>query len=264
MKIGIIGNGFVGNALYQNFKDKIMTNVYDVNSDRSLNSFNDTVSSDIVFVCLPTPMQEDGECDISHIMDFFKIIDDRKKLDNLFVIKSTVPIGTTDRILKFTTNLKIVHNPEFLTAINSVNDFRNSDRNIIGGKQEWAHILKEFYLTYFPHAPVQIVSSKESETIKYFCNSFLAAKVAFFNNLYQICEKFGMNYDSVKDGVCSDSRIGNSHSKVPGIDGEFGFGGYCFPKDINALINTLKENDIDDRLFSTVWEYNKSIRKEYS
>lgn len=261
MQVGIIGNGFVGNALYQNFKDKVLTKVYDVKTEKCLNTHQEVLNSDIVFICLPTPMKMNGKCDLSYVMDFFSKIT-RGNSDSLFVIKSTVPIGTTDKLCQMRQDLKIVHNPEFLTAVNAVEDFKNTDRNIIGGKQEWCHELRNFFLDHFPYTPIQIVKSKESETIKYFCNSFLASKVAFFNNLYQICEKFEMDFDSVKAGVVSDSRIGSSHTKVPGPDGLMGFGGYCFPKDINALINTLKENEIDDSLFSEVWAYNQRIRPE--
>jgi len=261
MKIGIIGNGFVGNAIYQNFKDKVLTRVYDVRPEKSLNTQQQVLECDIVFVCLPTPMMDGGQCNLSFVNDFFNSIDVGN--NPLFVIKSTVPIGTTERLCKEFSSLRIVHNPEFLTAVNAVEDFKNTDRNIIGGKQEWCLELRNFFLDHFPYTPVQIVSSNESETIKYFCNSFLASKVAFFNNLYEICNKWGMNFDSVKDGVCSDSRIGVSHTKVPGPDGMFGFGGYCFPKDINALINSLNEHGIDSSLFTTVWEYNKKLRNDF-
>lgn len=261
MKIGIVGNGFVGNAIYQNFKDKVETCVYDVKAEKSLNTLEEVINSDIVFVCLPTPMKSDGECDLSFIMNFFRSAEPKHE-NPLFVIKSTVPIGTTDRLRRMREDLRIIHNPEFLTAVNAVEDFRNSDRNIIGGFQKWCLELRDLYLKHFPNTPIQIVSSQESETIKYFCNSFLAAKVSFFNNLYEVCKKLDMNFDSVKDGVTSDKRIGLSHTKVPGPDGLMGFGGYCFPKDINALINTLKEHEIDDRLFSAVWEYNKKLRND--
>lgn len=262
MQVGIIGNGFVGNAIYQNFKDKVLTKVYDVRQEKCLNTQIEVLDSDIIFICLPTPMKPDGQCDLSYVMNFFKDVKLPSGHKPLFVIKSTVPIGTTDKLCEMRSELKIVHNPEFLTAVNAVEDFKNSDRNIIGGKQEWCHELRNFFLDHFPYTPIQIVKSKESETIKYFCNSFLASKVAFFNNLYQICQKFEMDFDSVKAGVVSDTRIGPSHTKVPGPDGLMGFGGYCFPKDINALINTLKENDIDDSLFSEVWAYNQRIRPE--
>jgi UDPglucose 6-dehydrogenase len=259
MNIGIVGGGFVGNAIYQNFKDKVITKIYDINPKKGLNTLDEVLDSNIIFVCLPTPMKDNGECDLSFVTNFFQSVAPKK---GLFVIKSTVPIGTTDKLLQLRPDLKIVHNPEFLTAVNAVEDFRNSDRNIIGGHQEWCIELRNFFLDHAPFTPVQIVKSKESETIKYFCNSFLAAKVSFFNNLHEICHKFDMNFDSVKDGVCSDKRIGSAHTKVPGPDGLPGFGGYCFPKDINALINTLKENNIDPSLFESAWEYNKKVRVE--
>lgn len=261
MNIGIVGNGFVGNAIYQNFKDKEIAKVYDVRIHRSYNTLEDTVSSDIVFVCLPTPMKDDGTCDLSYVLRFFsdvKVTNDK----TLFVIKSTVPIGTTEKICEMRQDLKVVHNPEFLTAVNAVEDFKNADRHIIGGKQDWCMILREFYHKHFPITPIQVVTSNESETIKYFANSFLAAKISFFNNLYEICEKFEMNFDSVKQGICTDDRIGFAHTKVPGPDGLMGFGGYCFPKDINALINTLKENNIDASLFEAAWNYNQKIRTQ--
>jgi UDPglucose 6-dehydrogenase len=259
MKIGIVGNGFVGNALYQAFKDKVVTKVYDVRTEKCLNTFDDTINCDIVFVCLPTPMAEDGQCDLSEVNKFFDKIEPRNG-NALYVIKSTVPIGTTELLSRKRGDLRIVHNPEFLTAVNSVEDFQNAQRHIIGGAQESCHQLKDFYNKIFPYTPVQIVKSKESETIKYFANSFLASKVALFNVLYDICDHFGLDYESVRDGVCSDQRIGDSHSKVPGPDGLRGFGGYCFPKDINALIHTLRHESIDPSVFSTIWTYNRRVR----
>jgi len=261
MKIGIVGNGFVGNAIYQNFKDKVECKVYDVRIHRCYDSMEDVVKCDIVFVCLPTPMKENGECDLSYVLQFFKDVKTTNG-NTLFVIKSTVPIGTTKKVIQMRQDLRVIHNPEFLTAVNAAEDFKNADRHIIGGKQNLCMILRDFYRQHFPSTPIQVVTSDESETIKYFANSFLAAKVSFFNNLYEICQKFEMNFDSVKNGICTDDRIGFAHTKVPGPDGLMGFGGYCFPKDINALINTLKENDIDASLFEAAWKYNQKIRKD--
>lgn len=259
MNVGIVGNGFVGNALYQTFKDKFITKVFDTKPEKCLNKFDEVIDSDIVFICLPTPMTEDGHCDLTKIDNFFDRLEP-KNGNALYVIKSTVPIGTTELISRRRGDLRIVHNPEFLTAVNSVEDFQNAQRHIIGGAQECCHQLKEFYSRIFPYTPVQIVKSKESETIKYFANSFLASKVALFNVLFDICENFNLDYESVRDGVCSDQRIGDSHSKVPGPDGLRGFGGYCFPKDINALIHTLRHESIDPSVLSTIWTYNRRIR----
>jgi len=235
--------------------------VYDVRIHRCYDSMEDVVKCDIVFVCLPTPMKENGECDLSYVLQFFKDVKTTNG-NTLFVIKSTVPIGTTKKVIQMRQDLRVIHNPEFLTAVNAAEDFKNADRHIIGGKQNLCMILRDFYRQHFPSTPIQVVTSDESETIKYFANSFLAAKVSFFNNLYEICQKFEMNFDSVKNGICTDDRIGFAHTKVPGPDGLMGFGGYCFPKDINALINTLKENNIDASLFEAAWNYNQKVRKQ--
>jgi len=262
-KIGIVGNGFVGNALYENFKLKFDTKVYDVLEEKCLNSLDEVLSSDVVFVCLPTPMSlsEKCECNLEIIYDFFNGIE--KECKAIFAIKSTVPISTTKKIKEFRKDLKIVHNPEFLTAINAKQDFANSSRNVIGGEEKEAKILLDIYEYMFPNAENILVSSDESEMIKYFANTFLATKVSFFNLVYDVCQKYSSNYQNVINGICSDDRIGYSHSKVPGPDGDRGFGGTCFPKDINALINILENDGINNSILKEVWEYNKKVRNNW-
>lgn len=261
MKVGIIGNGFVGNAIYQNLKDKVQDLlVFDVDESKSLNSREDTINSDIVFVCLPTPMKDKmgGECNLTYVEEFFDSLPDN--LSGIFVIKSTVPIGTTKKLSNKRKDLKVIHNPEFLTARNSVEDFNSADRNIIGGEKEASEKLKSFYSQYFPHIPTFLVSSDESEAIKYFSNTYLSVKVAYFNLMYDLCEKININFENVREGVSLDKRIGESHTKVPGIDGDRGFGGTCFPKDLNALNYTFMENDLNHSILSEVWKYNMKIR----
>lgn len=261
-KVGIIGNGFVGNAIYQNLRFKIDNLfVYDVDPLKSLSDYEETINCDIIFVCLPTPMKDKmgGECNLGYINDFFKKLP--TSLKGIFVIKSTVPIGTTKKLSILRKDLNIVHNPEFLTARNSVEDFNNSDRNIIGGNQKLSETLKAFYMNYFPHIPTVIVSSEESESIKYFSNTYLSVKVAYFNLMYDLCKKIGIDYENVRKGVISDKRIGESHSSVPGIDGDRGFGGTCFPKDLNALNETFRENNINTEILDSIWKYNMTVRK---
>jgi UDPglucose 6-dehydrogenase len=253
--IGIIGNGFVGNAVYQNLKDRIECKVFDVDPNRSPNTLEEVLASCFIFVCLPTPMNKSGKCDLSIIENFFSNLTDQ--ISGIFVIKSTVPVGTTE---KFAQTHKVIHNPEFLTAKNAVEDFKNSERNIIGGKQEYCEEFARFFSKMFPHIPNQIVTSSESETIKYFSNTFLATKVAYFNKMYDFCQEVGIGYERVKDGVIADSRIGKSHTDVPGFDGDRGFGGTCFPKDINSLIYQMDEIGMDSSIFYEVWKYNQSIR----
>lgn len=261
--IGIIGNGFVGNALYLNFKEKYQTKVYDAVKEKCLNSLNEVLESDFIFVCLPTPMKdaEGAECNLSIINNFFESIPQNNK--GLFIIKSTVPIGTTKSLKSKRPDLNIIHNPEFLTAVNAANDFKNSYRNVVGGKKEDCVKLVNLLKDMFPNAQNIVVSSDESEMIKYFANTFLATKVAYFNMMHDLCEKLDANYSNVIQGVCSDERIGYSHSKVPGPDGDKGFGGTCFPKDINSLIKTYEQNGLHYDILKQIWEYNKKIRKNW-
>ncbi len=261
--IGIVGNGFVGNALYVNFNNKYNTKVYDSIREKSLNTLQEVLESDYVFVCLPTPMKsaEGAECNLSILNDFFKNIPLNCK--SLFIIKSTVPVGTTNNLKTIRPDLRIVHNPEFLTAVNAVDNFKNSYRNVIGGNKEDGQFLADLLTDMFPKANNLLVSSDESEMIKYFANTFLATKVAYFNMIYELCNKLNADYSSVVLGVCSDERIGYSHSKVPGPDGDRGFGGTCFPKDINSLIKTYEQNGLQCDVFKQIWNYNKSIRKKW-
>jgi UDPglucose 6-dehydrogenase len=261
--VGIIGNGFVGNAIYQNFKKRTITKVFDVHPEKAVDSYVDVISSDIIFVCLPTPMTENGQCDVSYVYKFFDEVP--QQTSGLFVIKSTVPIGTTEQLCSSRTDLRIIHNPEFLTAENAVTDFLHCERNIIGGNYVDCEELEEFLYEIFhewQHIPCYLVSSKESETIKYFSNCFLALKIAYFNNVYETCQKFGLRYNEVRNAICEDIRIGYRHTDVPGSDGKLGFGGYCFPKDINALIHSLNEHGIDSQLLQATWDYNKILRND--
>ena len=253
--IGIVGNGFVGNAVYQNLRDKAECKVFDLDKNRSLNTLEEVINQDFIFVCLPTPMKMNGSCDLSILDKFFDDLPDL--LTGTFVIKSTVPIGTTKR---YTERHNVIHNPEFLTARNAIEDYANAQRNIVGGDEELCIDFIRFFEQCFPEIPSIITSSDESEAIKYFSNTFLAYKVAYFNKIYDLCQVVGMDYDVVCEGVTADSRIGKSHTKVPGIDNDRGFGGTCFPKDINSLINQMESHNVNADMLKEVWKYNEQIR----
>ena len=267
MNVGIIGNGFVGNAVYQNVRDKVETKIYDVDKNRSLNTFDEVLQQELIFVCVPTPMKADGSCDLSILDKLFEDISN-KNLEFLeertFIIKSTVPIGTTKKLAEKYPLLWIVHNPEFLTARNAVNDLAKADRTVIGGDSTLTSRVAKLYWGYVycgeDHNIIQC-SSDESEAIKYFSNTFLAYKVAYFNKVYDVCEKLGMEYKNVRKGITTDPRIGKSHTQVPGIDKDRGFGGTCFPKDLNSLIHQMESHDINADMLTEVWLYNESIRK---
>ncbi len=260
--IGIVGNGFVGNAVYQNVRDKAPTKVYDVDPNRSFNPLEEVLQQEFIFICLPTPMRMDGSCDLSILDSFFASIKQKEYVvkDTVFIIKSTVPIGTTRGYAEKYEYLTIAHNPEFLTARNAVHDFKTAERTVIGGDKYAARDASTFYYRFFHDTPVIQMTSDESEAVKYFSNTFLAYKVAYFNKIYDMCEKVGMDYKNVVEGVTADSRIGTSHTKVPGIDGDRGFGGTCFPKDINSLIVQLEKEEINADMFREIWKYNQEIR----
>ena len=153
-----------------------------------------------------------------------------------------------------------IHNPEFLTARNAVEDYGKAERNIVGGDKELCVDFICFFDACFPKIPSSIVSSDESEAIKYFSNVFLAYKVAYFNKIYDFCKATGLEYTKVRQGVTADYRIGKSHTQVPGIDNDRGFGGTCFPKDLNSLITQFEEKGLNADMLKEVWLYNEEIR----
>ena len=266
--VGIIGNGFVGNAVYQNVRDKVETKIYDVDKNRSLNTFEEVLEQEYIFVCVPTPMKVDGSCDLSILEKLFEDISEKNEdplgKERTFIIKSTVPIGTTKKLVEKYPLLWIVHNPEFLTARNAVSDLAKADRTVIGGDPNLTGRVAKLYwgYVYWNQEPEIIqTTSDESEAIKYFSNVFLAYKVAYFNKVYDVCEKLGMDYKNLRKGITTDPRIGESHTQVPGIDNDRGFGGTCFPKDLNSLINQMESHDINADMLTEVWLYNESIRK---
>lgn len=264
ISIGVVGNGFVGSAIVKGFLQYNDVKVYDANESKASHSLEEVIKQDVVFVCLPTPMFKDTfECDTSYIINFFnKVITFTYNPNTVFVIKSTVPIGTTDYLCNKFNPLKIVHSPEFLTARTALIDFITPSRNIVGGKDENdIETVKKLYEYRFPGVKCFTMSSNESEFVKYFTNTFFATKVSFFNEMFLLVDKLGLSWNNILEGVMSDGRIGISHYQVPGHDGDFGFGGTCFPKDINAFIKTFEKNEINPIVLKSVWERNKTVRK---
>jgi len=263
MKIGIIGKGFVGNAIFQGLNHYYDLKVYDIDPKRSTHEFEDVIGSEIVFLCVPTPMHKDtGDCDLSYIESVFEKVVKLPETSCTFVIKSTVPVGTTKKLnQKYQEKIKIIHSPEFLTARTAATDFICPSRHIVGGKTEnGTDILKQIYEERFPGVPCQTMTSDESEFVKYFANCFFATKVSYFNEMAILARAHGLDWDKVIQGVMSDGRIGISHYQVPGFDGSFGFGGTCFPKDINALIKSFEEVGADPVLLKAAWKRNLLVR----
>jgi UDPglucose 6-dehydrogenase len=262
MKIGLIGNGFVGGAIYENLKETYSFLIYDKDPDRSTASNIREVchNSKIIFVALPTPMQKNGKCDLSIVFNVMNQISYWFN-DNIVVLKSTVPPGTCEKIKKIHSNLRIVFSPEFLTEANSIEDFKNCNRVIFGGDKVDVDECIEVLSIVFPNKSYFKTNWHTAEMVKYFINTFLAVKVSFANEMKQICDLTGVDYDEIKSLSLQDSRIGKSHLMVPGPDGDFGFGGTCFAKDINSLIYFAEEIGADPLVLKSAWEKNLQVRQ---
>ena len=263
MKIGIVGQGYVGTAVKEVFSKHYETNTFDLNGKCSCTDIEDLVDkSDIIFVCVPTPMKKDGSCDTSIVEGVVDEIDEVDITNKIVAIKSTIPPGTTNRLNKKCKNISVIFNPEFLTEANFIDDFKNQNRIIIGGERPSTTKLRQVYSLVFPNAKIVKTGSITAEMVKYFTNTFLATKVSFANEMKMICDELNIDYDKVVEYSTYDERLGKSHWAVPGPDGKLGFGGSCFPKDLNALIDLCYEKSIKANTLFGAWETNLEVRPE--
>ena len=268
MGVGIIGQGFVGKALKAGFEKYYEVDTLDLDKDNcTVDYLEDIVELvNIIFVCVPTPMKKDGSCDTSIVEAVVKDINDmvvsRNVSDRVVVVKSTVAPGTTERLNKICQNIQVVFNPEFLTESNYIEDFRNQNRIILGGPRPGITKVKRFYSKIFPKTTIVKTGSTIAEMVKYMTNTFLATKVSFANEMFQICDKLNIDYDKVVEYSTYDERLGKSHWAVPGPDGHLGFGGSCFPKDLNALIHLARNLDTSLNTIGGAWDTNLDVRPE--
>lgn len=261
MKIGIIGQGFVGNAVYQKFKNFFNVLTYDIDKNKCNSEFDHVVDeAKFIFVCLPTPMNSNGSCDFQIVENTLKQLNDKKR-NLIIIIKSTIPPGTTEYFNKSFKNLEIVFNPEFLTERNAVEDYNNQDRIIIGGPRPASTLVKQLFSRVFKNSHIIKTGSTHAEFVKYFTNCFLATKVSFSNEMFELSENFELDYDKVIEYAKLDKRLGNSHFNVPGPDGDFGFGGHCFPKDLNAIVHLTNLKSTTNNVLKAVLKTNDKVRK---
>ena len=259
-KVGVIGNGFVGESQAYAFSPVADVKIFDVNPVKATHTLLEVLSQDFIFVALPTPMKENGEQDISYIENFFSNIG-LYNTDAIFILKSTVLPGTTKQLIdkhKF----NIVFCPEFLTEKTAKLDMLTQSRIVIGGNTQHTEKVLELFKARFGQKHYVLTDSTTAEFIKYMANTFLAVKVSVVNEFYRMSEALGADWDKALEGFVSDPRIGNSHTQVPGHDGKLGFGGTCFPKDINALITMGKELDVDMNTLEAAWKTNLEVRPE--
>lgn len=241
IKIAIVGYGFVGKAVEYGFRTNenqilIIDPAY---NDKKI-SVLDEYQPDLTFVCVPTPMGEDGSIDSTIIEDVMSQL--LSVTSGVIAIKSTITPDIVERICR---TPRVLYNPEFLTERNAFAEFVNPPFHIIGGHDEMRRTLKMFYVRNSICSPAQFfyMSAKEASFVKYGINTFLASKVIWFNEFKDLVEKHGCRYNLIANVIGNDERVGSSHTKVPGPDGKRGYGGACFPKDTSALYH-FSEGDL--------------------
>jgi nucleotide sugar dehydrogenase len=260
--VGIIGNGFVGSAVASAYALHAHVCVYDADDKKSLHTLEEVLNCEFIFVCVPTPMNlENGnKIDLSIVRDVFRRASPANP-NSIFILKSTVLPGTTELLAQEFPDFEIVFNPEFLTERSARLDFINASRIIIGGSADACDRVRALYRDRFQHTPIISTDSTSAEFIKYMCNCFFATKISYMNEMKQAADQLGLDWPNIMCGFLSDGRVGNSHVDVPGHDGNHGFGGKCFPKDINAFINFFKSIDIDPTMLMAAWQKNIEVRE---
>ena len=261
MRITIAGYGYVGRAIEALMYDAdIETKIVDPNYYRILGKdltcglkIYDTKPSGVI-ICVSTPQSDTGACDISNVCSVIEDTDSEIPI----LIKSTISLEGWNEIKKKFPKHIIAFSPEFLRASTAIQDLRDTKEILIGGDDLtfWIDLFKK---TYKHEIKFLTMPVNELILIKYFRNAFLATKVSFFNQIYDLCEATGIDYENVAQGIGMDTRIGNSHTKV---NTSRGYGGHCFPKDVKAILATAKANNVNLSLINKSQQYNNTVRKE--
>ena len=257
-KVGVIGNGFVGEAISFAFSSVADIYIYDTDPSRCLNNMEAVHNCDFVFVCVPTPMYEDGSQDLSFVESAFEKATGRP----IYILKSTVLPGTTERLARKYPNFKIIFSPEFLTERSAKLDMLTQSRIILGGELLLTEEAKTLFNQRFKNKNIILTDSKTAELTKYMNNTFFATKVSIMNEFKLLCDKIDADWDDAIYGFAADGRVGDSHLNVPGHDGKLGYGGTCFPKDVSSLISFAEENGIMLNTIKGGWKTNLELRPE--
>ena len=239
--------------------------VYDKDPLKSVDSLDDVVNkSDFIFVSVPTPSNKDGSISLDILYACISEIEDALK-DNspVVLVRSTVVPGTCEDIQSKFPKLRIVFNPEFLTERSATFDFLSQTRYILGGNGKDTSEVADLYKDRFGESIAIIETNfQTAELIKYVCNIYFATKVSFLNEMKLISDSIDADWEKVIEGFIRYGRVGSSHTNVPGPDGKLGFGGSCFPKDIQALINFAEKNNLDLNVVKGAWKTNLEVRPE--
>lgn len=274
-KIGVVGNGYVGKTVVALFKDNYKVFIYDpeyahdesVDFEDDERKFRDTMEDlnhrklDLAIICVPTEMREDGSCDTSIVEEVVKEVEAK-----MILIKSTVPPGTTDR-LKKETGKRIVFSPEFAgeskywSPYKFDTDMKESPWYIFGGeKKDVNEIIDLFAPILGPTKKYNVTDAKTAELVKYWENTFFAMKVTFCNEMYEICEKMGIEYWEARELWLNDPRVNKMHTAV--FKENRGYGGKCFPKDTNGLVMASKKAGYVPELLEVMIKSNDKFRQK--
>lgn len=255
MKLLIAGYGFVGKAVQNAFSSQ--HNVVIIDPKYTTESIKDHLDADCIIVCVPTPESADGSCDISIVEDVIKDV----PIFMPVLIKSTVPPSTPELLKTKFERHSICYSPEFLRARSANQDFLAQRYIVLGGDDPEA-FWHELFTSSLPNCKMVFnCTEEEACLVKYASNSFLALKTSYFNQLYDICLNTNMDFDTVKQIIGQDTRIGLDHTTVPGLDGQRGWGGHCFPKDTKAFIHWANSISKSISLVESAVEYNHKVRK---
>ena len=273
--IGICGLGFVGNAINNYFttvnelnKNDTKYEILSYDKYKNINTFDILLSSDILFVCLPTNLENINDLtstyDMKEIDNTIMLLNE-KDYNGIIIIKSTVLPNYCREINDKYHKLQIIHNPEFLSARTAIQDFINQKHIILGyTKQSFdvINIIYDFYKNLFKTALISISTTEESSLVKLGCNSFYAMKIQFFTEIFLLCKKMNLDYNNVKNMMLKNNWINPMHTLIPGHDGKISYGGACFPKDIQALSNFMVEQEVSNLVLDAVIKDNKKTRND--
>ena len=261
-KIGIIGIGYVGGAIrhWMESHPELHGGLFLYDKYKDIGSIDEVNKADIIFICVPTPYHVGGGgYDDSAVIESVNNIFAVPNFKKIVVIKSTILPGTTDWLQAARQDLNFIFNPEFLVARTANHDFMHPDRQIIGYTAKSINDVSIVLQVLPPATFVRTIPAKEAELVKYFGNAFLATKVIFANEFYDICKTLSANYELVAEAAGLDPRIGNSHLGIF-HDGYRGYGGACFPKDINAFIDCLTGKGFYPSLLKKIRVINRRLR----
>jgi len=262
MKIGIIGHGYVGKAVAASYDNNLL-----IISDPAYPELNQPIDKlkqdcDCIYICVPTPQSKTGECDTSILES---VIDQLQGYTGIVISKSTASPHTYRRISQ-ESNLKFSHVPEFLTAVNAVDDYLNPQKIVIGCDQPIHDEVAKFVITdkMSWNGQVEYCSVAEASFFKYLANTMLAIKVIVNNEYADLADALDINWNKIVELAHTDQRLGHTHWSVPGPDGQYGFGGACFPKDTSALSAIANDAGVAMTVLTVAINKNFELRSDVS